>query len=269
MNGPAMRRALAALLCCACTLGWQGAPAAAELPVIKVRLDEPLLRLQADSTYEFPSVMLQGQPGYESVLSPHALVYEDESLVLRIDQAGGQSSLPTVIGYDLRLSPAAPPSSVAYVSVHALNDYADLRTALARVRELQALLAAQGFEAVPLPSETRYAARLAAAPADPAVLEDLERAFTDSAYYAKSAIAFHLRKGKLRVEAVLVNGRRKWGPRSGPVETRPAAEASQEEARTMTAGELLREPVYSLQLQIGATPEWLKERIRLRLLAPR
>jgi hypothetical protein len=192
VNRRAIRRGLAALVCCACALGWQGAQAVGELPVIKVRLDEPLLRLQADSTYEFPSAMLQGQPGHESIPRPHALVYEDELLVLRIDQAGGHALLRTVIGYDMRLSPAAPPSSVAYVSVHVLNDYADLRTALARVRELQAVLAGQGFEAVPLPPEARYAARLDATPADP---ESLESAFTDSRYYARSATAFLMRKG--------------------------------------------------------------------------
>jgi hypothetical protein len=71
------------------------------------------------------------------------------------------------------------------------------------------------------------------------------------------------------VEAELVNARRKWGLGSGAAPAKPAAEASEQEARTMTASQLLGEPVYSLKLQIGATPEWLKERIRLRLLAPR
>jgi hypothetical protein len=205
---------------------------------------------------------LQGIPGKESITVPHVLVYQDETLTLRIEEAGGLRTLPTRIGYATRLEPTDPESTINYFSVHVLPDYAPLPVVLERARSLRDTLLAQGFVAQTRRWQDRFNANWEAAPARLDAFEDLEPAFLDSAFYAKRASVFDVSKSKLNVELRLVNGRRLWGSRTDRTDDMhaPAEKRAAKEAGSMSRKDLLEEPVYSLELSFGPTNEWQKQR---------
>lgn len=236
--------------------------AATQKPLIQLRLDAPVSEVQAHSSYKFAPEFLQGIPGKEFITVPHVLVYQDETLTLRIDDAGGLSTLATSIGYATRLEPTDPESTVNYFSVHVLLDYSPLSVALERARSLRDALLAQRFVAQTRRWQSRFDANWEAAPAHLDAFEDLEPAFLNSAFYAKSASVFDMSKDKLNVELRLVNGRRKWGSRTDRTDDMhaPAEKRAAKEAGSMGRQDLLTEPVYSLKLSFGPTDEWQKQR---------
>ena len=239
--------------------------AATEKPKIQLRLDAPVSEVQANSSYQFPSEFLEGVPGKEFITVPHVLVYQDDTLTLRIDDAGGLRTLPTNIGYSVRVEPTAPESTVNYIGVHVLPDYSPLPVALARARALRDALLAQGFVVETRPWKDRFNANWEAAPTHLDAFEDLEAAFLNSAFYAKRASVFDMSKGKINVELLLINGRRLWGSRTDRTDdmNAPAEKRAAKEASSMGRQDLLAEPVYSLELSVGPSNEWMKQRSEL------
>lgn len=229
-----------------------------EKPVIQLCLDATVSEVQAHSTYQFAPEFMQGIPGKEFITVPHVLIYQDDTLTLRIEEAGGLRTLPTLIGYASRLSPQDPESIINYLTVHILNDYVALRVALDRARKLQDELLAQGFSVQKLTWGERFDARFEAAPANPDVLENLEAAFLNSSFFAKSVTVFRMQKGHLDIELSLTNGRRKWGSRTDRTDSVWGSrdDRAAKEARSMSQQDLLKEPSYSLELGIGPTDEW-------------
>lgn len=239
--------------------------AATQKPLIQLRLDAPVSEVQAHSSYKFPPEFLQGIPSKEFITVPHVLVYQDDTLTLRIDNAGGLHTLPTSIGYATRLESTDPESTVNYFSVHVLPDYAPLPVALARARALRDMLLAQGFVTRTRPWQSRFDANWEAAPARLDAFEDLESAFLDSVFYVKDATVFTMTKNHLRVELAMINGRRKWGSRADRTDDMhaPAEKRAAKEVGSMGRQDLLAEPVYSLKLSVGPTNEWLNQRSEL------
>lgn len=238
----------------------------ADKPVVQLRLDAPVSEVQAHSTYKFASEFLQGIPGKEFITAPHVLVYQDETLTLRVEDAGGVRTMPTNLGYAVRLDPAEPESTINYLSVHALADYSPLPVALEHARELRDALLMQGFIVQERHWKKRFDGVWEAAPQHLDAFDDLEPAFLNSTFYLKDATVFTLLKNHLRVELAMINGRRKWGSRTDPtdISSNPAEERATKEASSMTQKDLRAEPVYSLVLSIGPTDEWAKQRGDLR-----
>ncbi len=234
--------------------------------VIQLRLDAPVSEVQSHSTYQFPPEFMQGIPGKEFITVPHVLIYQDDTLTLRIEEAGGLRTLATMISYSVRQEQQDPESIIDHFRVHILNDYVALRVALDCAKKLQDELLAQGFSIQKRTWTQRFTARFKAAPPNLDALEDLEPAFLNSSFFAQSANVFEMQKGHLNIELSLTNGRRKWGSRTdktddstGPLDVRAA-----KEAQSMSQQDLLKEPCYSLELSIGPTNEWLNKRIEKR-----
>ena len=240
--------------------------ATTEKLVIQLRLDAPVSEVQAHSTYKFATEFLQGIPGKEFITVPHVLVYHDETLSLRIEDAGGVRSMATNLGYEVRFDPTEPESTINHFGVHVLPDYSPLPVALERARVLRDTLLAQGFAIQHRPWQSRFAANWKAAPTQLDSFDDLEPAFLNSAFYVKDATVFTMMKSHLRVELAMINGRRKWGSRTDSTDriSTPAQERAAAEARSMTRQELLSEPVYALKLSVGPTDEWRKRRENMR-----
>ena len=126
-------------------------------------------------------------------------------------------------------------------------------------------LLAQGFVVETRPWKDRFNANWEAAPTHLDAFEDLEAAFLNSAFYAKRASVFDMSKGKLNVELLLINGRRLWGSRTDRTDdmNAPAEKRAAKEASSMGRQDLLAEPVYSLELSVGPSNEWMKQRSEL------
>lgn len=78
--------------------GCDAVMAKTDKPMVQLRLDAPVSEVQAHSTYKFAPEFLQGIPGKEFITVPHVLVYQDETLTLRIEDAGGVRTMPTNLG---------------------------------------------------------------------------------------------------------------------------------------------------------------------------
>lgn len=228
-----------------------------EKPVIRLRLNAGVSEVQMHSTYQFAREFMQGIPGKEFITAPHVLIYQDDTLKLRIEEAGGLRTLPTLIGYSVRHETQDPESTIKYVTVHILPDYVPLRVALDRAMKLRDELAAQGFRAQNRAWETRFNARFKAAPPNLDAFEDLEPAILNSMFFVKSANVFEMQKGSLNIELSITNGRRKFGSRTDETDDRmaPVEERAAKEAQTFSQKDLLAEPSYSLELSIGPTDE--------------
>lgn len=233
-------------------------------PVIRLALDAPVSTVQAKSSLHFPLEFMRGDPAFDRVEVPHILIYEDSTLMLRLPDAGGLRTLAT----NIATSPPHPQQgrepTVYAIGAYALPDYSTLSSVVKRMREIQAELSAQGFALNPRPWQSRFRADFKHSPAHLDTLNNLEAVFIDSAFFAEEANAFDMTKGRLRVEATIVNGRRRWGSRvdrtdsvQNPVETRAAKEIA-----TMSKAELLAEPSYSLKISIGPTDAWMAQRVK-------
>ena len=227
-------------------------------PTIRLWLDAPVSDVVAGSTYPFTDDFKSGGAAGGMITTPHVLVIDEPGFALRFEDAGGLPSLPTSIGHSYRHDASDPPSRVQYFGVHPLPDYVQLRTALAKARELRDALLAQGFTPLARRWQSRFTAEWEAAPASLDRFEDMEEAFLSSAFFAKSANVFDLVKGRINVELGIVNGRRKWGRRVDRSDnpTLLVAERARKEAQTMSRADLLAEKSYSLELSVGPTNEW-------------
>lgn len=235
-------------------------------PVIQLRLDAPVSEVQAYSTYKFPQEFLHGIPGREFVLVPHIFIYKDDTLSLRIEDAGGLETLGTHINYDTQHGSADLESIVNHCSVHVLPDYSTLQVALERVGKLRNELLTQKFLIEESSWKNRFDANWEAAPPRLDSFQDIKEAFVDSAFFVKSATILVFKKDDLRVELKLINGRRKWGSRTDSTDrpSFPAQDRAAKEARTMSRQDLLAEASYSLMLNIGPTDAWMKKREDMR-----
>lgn len=108
-----------------------------EKPVVQLWLDAMVSEVQAHSTYQFAPEFMQGIPGKEFITVPHVLIYQHDTLTLRIDEAGGLRTLPTLIGYAIRSEPQDPESTINYLTLHILNDYVALRVAFDRAKNFR------------------------------------------------------------------------------------------------------------------------------------
>ena len=93
---------------------------------------------------------------------------------------------------------------------------------------------------------------------------DLESVFTDTAFFAAEGNAFDMSKGRLRVQATIINGRRRWGSRTDPEDSAqlPVKTRAAKERATLNHADLLSEPSYSLQVTICPTDEWMARRVK-------
>lgn len=234
--------------------------------LIQLRMDATVSEVQAHSSFKFSKGFLQGIPGSEFIIEPHILVYRDDSLALRIEDAGGLPSLPTSIGYSARSELSDPESIIKYLSVHLLPKHSPLPVAVERARALRDMLLEQGFVLEVRSWKDRFNnANWEAVPDKLDAFEDLEPAFLNSLFFAKSATVFAYEKGRLLLELRLTNARRRWGRRTDNMDDlyKPDEIRGAEEAASMGRQELLTEPVYSLELSIGPTNEWMDQRADL------
>lgn len=233
-----------------------------EKPVIQLRMDQRVSEVQAQSTFKFSSGFLDGNPGLEFVTVPHLLIYQDDFLKVRIEDAGGLSTLATRISTTTILDVGDPEATINSLVVHLLPDYAPLPVAIKRARALRDELVAQGFVFNQRPWKSRFRAIIKSAPKSLDAFEDLEPAFLSSAFFVEEATVFDMSKGKIRLEVSLVNGRRRWGSRIDSTDTAldsPEVRAAKE-VQAMSRDDLLSEPSYTLRLAIGPTNEWRSKR---------
>lgn len=150
--------------------------------------------------------------------------------------------------------------------MHVLPNYSPLPVALERARVLRDALLTQGFVVQERNWKKRFDGIWEAAPPHLDAFDDLEPAFLNSKFYLKDATVFTMLRNHLRVELAMINGRRKWGSRTDSTDSSssPAEERAAKEARSMSQQDLRSESVYSLELSIGPTDEWAKQRGDLR-----
>lgn len=231
-------------------------------PVIELRIDATVSEVQAKSTFQFAPEFLQGIPGKEFINKPHVLVYKDDDLYFRIEDAGGAFSRFTQLGYVSRWKKTDPESTIDHFTVHPGGKFLDLPTALARAKQLRDDFLSQGFVMSPNVKQIHFMEKDTFAPANLHQFENLETAFLDSFFFAKTARVFYMEKNKLEVRLELANYRRRWGSLTDRTDDTSLfdEERAATELNTMKQSDLLAEPVYLLSLVVGGTNEWTHKR---------
>ena len=231
--------------------------ASADKPTITVALgmtpDQVRERSTASIPWSFIPVGTQ-RAGNALVTTPHRLMYEDQSLRLVFPDAGNQLSMPTSL--------TVTGDSLTFVSVSALGDYVDVKTAVAESKRLLAVLQAQHFD---YPSEDPSKGihpkfllarkNLLSTPPPPRTVssfEEMEAAFLNSAFYLEEFLVFRLRRGGIDVSLRATNMRRRHTENQvsgkGPILSIP--ERAAQEARLIDRGTLERERAYYLEVSI-------------------
>lgn len=255
----------------AATLAWSKKTQSAEPPPVTASEGAPVLRLWLDapveevarlSTFRLPGELRRGIPGKEFITTPHVLWIDEPGFALRFDVAGNIPSLATQIGYSFHQTDADPPPSIEYFTVHPLPDYVRLDAVLAKAKEIRQSLLTQGFKEENQSVQNRFNAEWEAAPAGVDRFEGLEAAFLSTRFFAKSATAFSMTKGRYAVNLRLINGRRRWGSREDRTDMpyQPVSERIERELQRMTEEDLREESVYSLQFSVGPTNDWASKR---------
>lgn len=230
-------------------------------PVLRLWLDAPLEDVARLSTFRLPDEVLRGIPGKEFITTPHVLWIDEPGFTLRFHVAGNIPSLFTQLGYSVCLTGADPPPVIEYVTVHPLPDYVRLDAALVKAKEIRESLLTQGFKEEMDSLQNRFTAEWDTAPAGADRFEGLEAAFLNTRFFARSATAFRMTKGRYAVNLRLINGRRRWGSREDRSDlTLLLAERIERELQRMSEKDLRNEAVYSLQFTVGPTNDWSTKR---------
>jgi hypothetical protein len=223
-----------------------------ETPTVVLHLGQTVSQVQQQSTYRFPDSFMKPGSVFHVVTQPHTFIYSDSTLKLQLPRNSRHESLGSHIH---ALSEAALEPTVYAVTVHALDDYANLPNSMACIRKIRLDLLSQGFVEMPHSTASRFKANFGSVRKTD-TLNEIEEAFLDSQFFAQRAIALDMTKKNLRLTVTLINGRRLWGSRKNPgddllmsTKTRAGVEATK-----FTRQELMAEPSYSVEFSIGDNP---------------
>jgi hypothetical protein len=231
--------------------------AAADKPTITVALGMTPEQVRAGSTIDIAwSLVAIGEKrkrgGGVLITTPHRLVYQDQALRVVFANAGNHLSMPTTF--------VVTEDSLDTVSVSALGEYVDLKTAVAESRRLLAELKSQAFdyaeEDATKGAYTKfYLARgnVLTNPRPPRTVssfEEMEAVFLDSQLYLEEFLVFRLQKAEIEANLRVTNMRRRYT--EGGVNLRGPTPSVQQradrEARDFDRTKLEKEHAYYLHV---------------------
>jgi hypothetical protein len=197
----------------------------------------------------------QKRAGGALITTPHRLVYQDQALRVVFPDAANRLSMPTTF--------VVTGDSVRTVSVSALGEYVDLKTAVAESRRLFDELKSQAFDYAERDAATGGYAKFYLArgnvltnPRPPRTVnsfQEMEAIFLDSRLYLEEFLVFAMRKADLEVTLRVTNMRRRHTENQMATTGRTPSiqDRAAEEARAFDRTRLEKEHVYYLEVFIG------------------